>query len=140
MLWIKSFHIIAMVAWFAGLFYLPRLFAYHAEAKLPEMQKQFEVMERRLYYAIMTPAAVVTILLGLWLTHINWALIEGHLWYWIKVALVAGLVVYHLLCDKYRRDFTAGKNTRSSKFYRAFNELPTLALIFIVLLVELQPF
>lgn len=140
MLLIKSFHIIAMVAWFAGLFYLPRLFAYHAAAQLPEMQKQFEIMERRLFYAIMTPAAGVTILLGIWLAAINWERVSIAYWFWIKVILVAGLVIYHLLCEKYRRELAAGKSQRTSKFYRAFNEIPTLLLIIIVLLVELQPF
>ncbi len=140
MLLIKSFHIIAMVAWFAGLFYLPRLFAYHAATQLPEMQQQFAIMERRLFYAIMTPAAVVTILLGIWLAAINWERVSVAYWFWIKVILVAGLVIYHLLCEKYRRELATGKSQRTSKFYRAFNEIPTLLLIIIVLLVELQPF
>ncbi len=143
MLWIKSFHIIAMVAWFAGLFYLPRLFVYHADVPVsePEARKRFCTMERKLYRGIMTPSAIVTLFLGVGLMHsfkISWAHLP--LWLALKLALVATLIVFHLYCGKIVRQFQIGQNKHSSKFYRYFNEFPALILIAIVLLVVLKPF
>lgn len=138
-LWFKAFHIIAMVAWFAGLFYLPRLFVYHADSQDEVSIKRFKVMQWRLYYAIMWPAAVVTTTIGLWMLKLN----PGYLkvgWMHAKLGLVALLWGYHLLCGYYLKRFASDDNTYSSKFYRLFNEVPTVFLITIVILVTVKPF
>ena len=137
MLWIKSAHIIFMVTWFAGLFYLPRLFVYHAMSEDQPGQDRFKVMERKLFYGIMTPGALLTIATGLWLW-LGYGFQGG--WLHAKLALVAALVVYHVYCGKLMIDFKRGHNRHGHVFYRWLNELPVLALIAIVLLVELQPF
>jgi putative membrane protein len=132
-----------MVCWFAGLFYLPRLFVYHAELSShePEAYKRFCTMERKLYRGIMTPSMLVTLVLGIGLMHsfkISWHALPN--WLSLKLALVAMLVIYHFYCGKVVRQFQLEKNTHSSKFYRFFNEFPALLLIAIVLLVVLKPF
>ena len=137
MLWIKAFHIVFMVTWFAGLFYLPRLFVYHAMAEDPVSQERFQVMERKLYYGIMTPGAVLTLALGLWLW-LGYGFSGG--WLHAKLALVAVLVGYHLWCGKLLRDFRQQRNTRSHLWYRWFNEFPVLILIAVVILVVVKPF
>lgn len=139
MLIYKSIHIIAMVAWFAGLFYLPRLFVYHADAEDKISQERFKVMERRLFYAIMTPAAIVTAIFGFILLYAN---IDYYLeanWMHAKMILVAVLASYHILCGYYVYQFKHNKNRRNSKFFRFYNEVPTLLLITIVLLAVVRP-
>jgi putative membrane protein len=138
MLWVKSFHIVFMVAWFAGLFYLPRLFVYHAMASDVPSIERFKVMERKLYWGIMTPGAVLTIVLGVWLW-LGWFRGSSS-WLHAKIALVALLVGYHLWCGILLRDFAAGRNTKSHVWFRWFNEIPTVVLIATVLLVVLKPF
>ncbi|MGQ0545199.1 MAG: CopD family protein [Betaproteobacteria bacterium] len=138
MLWVKSFHIIFMVTWFAGLFYLPRLFVYHAMASDAASLERFKVMERKLYWGIMTPGAVLTILFGVWLW-LGWFRGSSS-WLHAKIALVALLVGYHLWCGMLLRDFAAGRNTRSHVWFRWFNEFPVLVLIATVLLVVFKPF
>ena len=138
MLWVKSLHIIFMVTWFAGLFYLPRLFVYHAQAGDAASLERFKVMERRLYRGIMTPGGVLTIAFGVWLW-LGWFRGAGG-WLHAKLALVALLVAYHLWCGRLVRDFAAGRNTRSHVWFRWFNEVPTLILFATVLLVVLKPF
>jgi putative membrane protein len=137
MLWIKSFHIIFMVTWFAGLFYLPRLFVYHAMSEDTASRERFKIMERKLFYGIMTPGAMLTILFGLWLW-LGYGFYGG--WLYAKMALVAVLVVYHAYCGKLMADFKHGRNLHGHRFYRWLNELPVVVLIAIILLVELQPF
>lgn len=137
MLWIKAWHIIFMVTWFAGLFYLPRLFVYHAMSDDAASKERFKTMERKLFYGIMTPGAVLTITFGLWLM-LGYGFSGG--WLHAKLALVAGLVVYHVYCGKLVADFKHGRNQRSHVYYRWFNELPVLALIAIIILVEVKPF
>lgn len=139
MLWVRAFHVIAMVAWFAGLFYLPRLFVYHAEAQDRTSIERFKVMERRLYYGITWPAALVTSILGLWLVTFMLSYYQHAIWMHIKLAFVVLLWGFHLLCGYFVRKFKEDKNTRTSKFYRVFNELPTLLLIAIVILVIVKP-
>ncbi len=137
MLWIKSFHIIFMVTWFAGLFYLPRLFVYHAMSEDAASRERFKIMERKLYYGIMTPGALLTISFGTWL----WLAYDFHGgWLYAKLALVAMLVAYHVYCGKLLLDFKHDRDVHGHVFYRWLNELPVVALIAIVLLVELQPF
>jgi putative membrane protein len=137
MLWIKSFHIIFMVTWFAGLFYLPRLFVYHAMSEDTVSRERFKIMERKLFVGIMTPGALLTIVFGLWLW-LGYGFNGG--WLHVKVALVAVLVAYHAYCGKLMIDFRHDRNRHSHVFYRWLNELPVVALIAIILLVELQPF
>lgn len=140
MLYIKALHIIAMVAWFAGLFYLPRLFVYHSEAKDAISIERFKIMERRLYYGITWPSAVLTTILGLYLITYNSAyyLLSG--WFHAKLALVVILWCYHLACGYYLKLFKSDENYNSSVFYRIFNEMPTVLLVGIILLVVVKPF
>ena len=137
MLWIKSFHIIFMVTWFAGLFYLPRLFVYHAMSEDTASRERFKIMERKLFFGIMTPGAILTIVFGLWLW-LGYGFYGG--WLYAKMALVAVLVVYHGYCGKLMIDFKQDRNRHGHVFYRWLNELPVVVLIAIILLVELQPF
>ncbi|MBL6685923.1 MAG: CopD family protein [Methylophilaceae bacterium] len=136
MLWIKSFHIIFMVTWFAGLFYLPRLFVYHAMSKDKISHERFLVMERKLFYGIMTPGGILTIIFGLWLW-LDYGF-DG-LWLHIKSALVILLIFYHLLCLKYLNAFKQNKNGHTHIYFRWFNEFPVVILILIVFLVVLKP-
>ena len=138
MLWVKSFHIVFMVTWFAGLFYLPRLFVYHAMASDATSIERFKVMERKLYWGIMTPGALLTIAFGLWLW-LGWFRGSSS-WLHAKIALVAILAGYHLWCGVLLRDFAAGRNARSHVWFRWFNEFPVLVLIATVLLVVFKPF
>ena len=138
MLWVKSLHIVFMVTWFAGLFYLPRLFVYHALATDAPSLERFKVMERKLYWGIMTPGAVLTVVLGVWLW-LGWFRGAGG-WLHAKMALVALLVLYHLWCGRLLRDFAAGRNRRSHAWLRWFNEIPVAILLATVLLVVLKPF
>ena len=138
MLWLKAFHVIFMVTWFAGLFYLPRLFVYHADCKDQAGHERFLVMERKLF-AIMTIGAVITAVFGLWLLfRWHWPLTE--LWLQIKLLLVVALIVYHVYCGKLVKQFKQGENTHSSVFYRWFNEFPAILLIVVVLLAVLRPY
>jgi putative membrane protein len=138
MLWIKSLHIVFMVTWFAGLFYLPRLFVYHALATDAIGIERFKLMERKLYYGIMAPAAVLTIAFGVWLW-LGYGIAGG--WLYAKLALVAILIVHHLWLGKLMRDFREDRNRHGDVFYRWINEIPALpALVGIVLLVVFKPF
>lgn len=136
MLWVKALHIIFMVTWFAGLFYLPRLFVYHALSEDKVGLERFRIMERKLYYGIMTPGAVLTVVFGMWLW-LGYG-ITGD-WLHLKVALVAVLVWYHLWCGRLVADFREGRNRHSHVWYRWFNEFPVLVLFAVVFLVVLKP-
>ena len=138
MLWVKALHIVFMVTWFAGLFYLPRLFVYHAMAEDRASLERFKVMERKLYWGIMTPGAVITIALGLWLW-LGWFRGAGG-WLHAKLGIVVLLVAYHLWCHKLLVDFREERNRRSHTWYRWFNEAPVLLLIATVILVVVKPF
>ena len=136
MLWIKAFHIVFVTSWFAGLFYLPRLFVNHAMETNPDALSRLTLMERKLY-RFMTPLAILALGFGLWL----W-LVYGITGAWLhaKLALVAGLVAYHLYCGKLMQDFKTGKNMRSHVWYRWFNEIPVLVLFVVIILVVVKPF
>ena len=138
MLWVKSFHIIFMVTWFAGLFYLPRLFVYHATANDPASIERFKVMERKLFWGIATPGGVITVALGFWLIEMI-GFSYSALWLQAKLVLVGVLVVYHVWCGKLVVDFKQERNRHSHVWYRFFNEFPVLILIGVVLLVEFKP-
>jgi len=137
MLWIKAFHIVFMVTWFAGLFYLPRLFVYHAMADDTAGRERFKVMERKLYFGIMAPGAVLTIAFGLWLW-LGYGFGGG--WLHAKLALVAVLIAFHLWCGKLMIDFKHDRNTRRHVWYRRLNEFPTVLLIVAVILPVVKPF
>ena len=136
MLWMKSLHIIFMVTWFAGLFYLPRLYVYHAETKDKISNDRFEVMERKLFYGIMTPGGILTIFFGLLLIY-NYPY-QGQ-WLTYKLILVFFLIIYHLYCWKFLNLFKYDKNYHSHVFYRIFNEVPVIILIAAVFLVIYKP-
>ena len=138
MLWIKAWHVIFMVTWFAGLFYLPRLFVYHAATSDAAGIERFRVMESRLF-TIMTIGAVLTAVFGAWLLLRNPTLL-GTGWLRAKILLVVLLIGYHAWTWRLMRDFAAGRNLRSARWYRWFNELPSLLLIGIVLLAVARPF
>ncbi len=139
MLWVKAFHIIFMVTWFAALFYLPRLFVYHAETKDETGNQRFKIMERKLFYGIATPSAIITIVLGFWLIHLLGYGLLSSFWLQAKLVLITLLVAYHIYCRKLLVDFKRDNNQRSHVWYRWFNELPVFILIAVILLVELQP-
>ena len=139
MLWVKAFHIIFMVTWFAALFYLPRLFVYHADVEDDISNQRFKIMERKLFYGIATPGAIITIALGFWLIHLMGYGVLSSLWLQAKLILVAILVIYHIYCGKLLNDFKLDKNQRSHVWYRWFNEFPVIILIAVILLVEVQP-
>lgn len=136
--WIRAWHVVFMVTWFAGLFYLPRLFVYHAATTDSAGIERFRVMERRLF-AIMTIGAALTAGFGLWLLSREPVLLETG-WLRAKLALVVLLIAYHAWLGKLVRDFAAGKNAHSARWYRWFNEIPTVLLIGIVLLAVARPF
>jgi putative membrane protein len=137
MLWIKALHIIFVVTWFAGLFYLPRLFVYHAMCEDQAGNERFKVMERRLYYGIMMPGAVLTVIFGVWLW-LGYGVTGG--WLHAKLALVVILIAYHLWSGRLLNDFKHDRNTRSHVWYRWFNEFPTVLLIVVVILTVVKPF
>ena len=137
MLWLKALHLIFMVTWFAGLFYLPRLFVYHAMSDDQTSLDRFKIMERKLFFGIMSPGMVLTLVFGLWLMFSGDY--SGQLWLHIKLALIAILIVYHIYCGKLVSDFKHDRNTRSHVFYRWFNEFPVLILIAVVILAVLRP-
>jgi putative membrane protein len=142
--WIKAFHIIAVIAWMAGMLYLPRLFVYHCAAEKGSVQSEtFKLMERRLLRGIINPAMIATWLLGLWLAwHVadsrSALLLPG--WLWAKIALVLALSAMHGLFATWVKAFGTDQNRHSAKFYRIINEVPTVSMIAIVLLVVLKPF
>jgi putative membrane protein len=138
-LWIKAFHIIFMVTWFSGLFYLPRLFVYHALCTDSVGNDRFKIMERKLYYGITTPGAVITTLLGLWLLHANFVSYMQMGWMHAKLGLVLLLWIYHLYCGKFLQAFKVDKNQHNHTFYRYFNEIPVLMLLGIIILVVVKP-
>jgi len=139
--WLKALHIIAVIAWMAGLLYLPRLFVYHAEAPPGSNRAAtFEIMERRLMRGIMMPALALTYLFGIGLAAMPGIVDWGRGWIWSKLGLVLLLTVFHGLLERWRRDFAAGRNARRARFYRIVNELPTVAMIAIVILVVVKPF
>ncbi len=137
MLWLKALHIIFMVTWFAGLFYLPRLFVYHAMAIDQTSLDRFKIMERKLFYGIMTPGLILTLIFGIAMMAIGD--FSGQIWLNIKLGLIAVLIVYHVYCGKLLTDFKRDKNTRGHVFYRWFNEFPVLILFAIVFLAVLRP-
>jgi putative membrane protein len=141
MLWFKALHLIFMVTWFAGLFYLPRLFVYHAMTEDQVSIDRFKVMERKLFYGIMTPGAILTLIFG-FCTLFCYGLsnYSGQLWLHIKFGLILLLIAYHVYCWFLLQDFKHDRNKHSHVWYRWFNEAPVLVLVAIILLAVLRPF
>ncbi len=140
-MWLKSLHIIFMTTWFAGLFYLPRLFVYHAMSEDATSRERFEVMERKLYRGIMTPGMIATLAFGIWmLVDYAWALYGRMGWLHLKLVLIALLVGYHLWCGRLLAAFRDDRNRHGHVWYRWFNEVPVLFLVAIVLLAGVKPF
>ena len=137
MLWIKAFHIIFVITWFAALFYLPRLFVYHAAASDAISIARFKVMERKLFYGIMTPSALGALALGIWLW-LGYGFKGG--WLHAKLALVLVLIAFHIACGKWLADFAQDRNRHSEKFFRLVNEIPVIPLLGCVILVVVKPF
>jgi len=136
MLWVKWLHIVFMVTWFAGLFYLPRLFVYHALSQDTLSRERFKVMERKLFWGIMTPGAVLTLFFGLWLW-LGWGFSGG--WLHAKLALALVLVGYHAWCGKLLQDLRRDRNRRSHVWLRWFNEFPVIVLFAVVYLAVFKP-
>ncbi len=137
MLWIKALHVVFMVTWFAGLFYLPRLYVYHAMAEDSISIERFKIMERKLFFGIMTPGALLTIVFGAWLW-LGYGISGG--WLVAKMYLVLALIIYHIYCGLLLIDFKHGRNRHGHKFYRWLNEVPVLMLILIAILAIVKPF
>ncbi|WP_442111831.1 protoporphyrinogen oxidase HemJ [Pseudomonas sp. NUPR-001] len=138
-LWIKALHIVSVVCWFAGLFYLPRLFVYHAQSQDRISQERFVIMERKLYRGIMLPSMIATLVFGIWLMSLTPGFLSQG-WMHAKLTLVILLIGYHHMCGAQLKRFARGENTRSHVFYRWFNEVPVLILLAIVILVVVKPF
>ena len=139
MLWVKALHVIFVVAWYAGLLYLPRLFVYHAQTGDEAGDERFRIMERKLF-AIMTVGGVGALAFGLWLVaDYAWAAFASSGWFRVKLVLVAGLVLYHAWCGTLVADFAAGRNRHGHRFYRLVNEVPAVILVAVVILAVVKP-
>ncbi|MDN5565501.1 MAG: protoporphyrinogen oxidase HemJ [Psychrobacter sp.] len=138
--WIKAAHVISMVTWFAAIFYLPRLFVYHAMSDDKISQDRFVIMERKLYRGIMVPSMIATWALGLWMVYLGWEVYKTQGWLHLKIVLVILLSAYNGACGFYRKKLIDNPQYKSHVFWRWFNEVPVFALIFIVILVIVKPF
>lgn len=138
--WIKAAHVISMVTWFSAIFYLPRLFVYHAMSEDKVSQDRFVIMERKLYRGIMVPSMIATWALGLWMVYLGWDVYKTQGWLHLKIVLVILLSAYNGACGFYRKKLIDQPQYKSHVFWRWFNEVPVFALIFIVILVIVQPF
>ena len=139
-LWFKAFHLIAVICWFAGIFYLPRLFVYHAMTDDEVSIERFKIMERKLFWGIMTPSAVLTVIFGVALLSTNMQLYMQSGWMHAKLSCVVLLIIFHVMCWHYLKAFKQNRNTHKHKFYRWFNEAPVILLIVIIILVVVKPF
>ena len=137
--WLKAFHIMAVIAWMAGMFYLPRLYVYHCSAEAGSRQSEtFKVMERRLLRGIINPSMILAWVLGLWMAWLGgWFSVY---WFQAKLVLALAMTILHAFLSRWRRDFEADRNTHSANFYRVINEIPTILMIAIVILVVIKPF
>ncbi len=141
MLWLKALHLIFMVTWFAGLFYLPRLYVYHAMSDDVISIERFKIMERKLYFGIMTPGMILTFVFGIWmLGSYAWEVYGASKWLHAKLTLLSILLIYHIICGKWLLDFKHDRNHHGHVFYRWMNEVPVLFLIAIVILAVIKPF
>jgi protoporphyrinogen IX oxidase len=140
MLWLKALHLIFMVTWFAGLFYLPRLFVYHAMSDDQTSIERFKIMERKLFFGIMTPGAVLTLIFGFWVLLLNgWDSYSSSLWLHLKLGFIFLLLIYHIYCGKLMLDFKHGRNQHGHIWFRWFNEVPVIFLVAIIILAVVRP-
>lgn len=139
MLWVLAFHVIFVICWFAGLFYLPRLYVYHATSSDHISIARFKIMERKLFWGIMTPSGILATIFGLWYLLADWTAYMHQTWMHFKLLFVVLLWAYHLTCWKFLQDFKKDHKRFSHKFYRLFNEIPVVLLIVIVILVVVKP-
>lgn len=139
MLWIKAFHVIFMVCWFSGLFYLPRLFVYHSMSEDQISKDRFCIMERKLFWGITTPSAIATILFGIWLLTANWSYFMSWWWMHVKLGLVGLLIAYHFSCWWYMKKLREDSTFKTHLFFRLYNELPVLILVGTVILIVVKP-
>ena len=137
---LKALHLISVVTWFAGIFYLPRLFVYHSTAEDQVSKDRFVVMETKLYRLIMNPSMIITLVLGIWMLALNCAGYSSQVWIWVKIELIVALVGYHHYCLGIIKAFTRGEVRHSEKFFRIFNEFPVLILVSVIFLAVLKPF
>lgn len=141
MLWLKAFHLIAMVCWFAGLFYLPRLFVYHAMSVDATSDERFKIMERKLFFGIMTPSMIATFLFGIGLLMVGaWQMYSNAIWLHVKFLCLACLLIYHYFCWQWLKNFRENKNQHDHVFYRWMNEIPVIFLLAIIILAVVKPF
>ena len=140
MLWIKAFHIIAVITWFAALFYLPRLFVYHTLSEDEVSRERFKIMEQKLLRGIANPSMIAVLILGGWLSYLRWEYYSTQIWFWYKLALVLLILGYHHACVVYFKQLRDDRCKKSHVFFRVFNELPVLVLVTIVILVVVKPF
>jgi len=139
--WVKSLHIISVIAWMAGMFYLPRLFVYHADAEVgSDKSETFKIMERRLLRGIINPAMVMTFVFGVLLLLTPGIIHWGDIWIWVKLAMVFLMAGFHGNLSRWRRQFEEDRNERPAKFYRMVNEVPTVLVVIIVIMVVVKPF
>lgn len=138
--WIKAVHVISMVCWFAAIFYLPRLFVYHAMSEDKVSQERFAIMERKLYRGIMTPSMIATWVFGLWMLSLGWEVYKAQGWLHVKLLLVVLLSGYHGMCGAYRKKLIDNPQYKTHVFWRWFNEIPVFVLIAVVVLVIVKPF
>ena len=139
MLWVKAFHIMFVISWYAGLLYLPRLFVYHADCEDSVGDERFQVMERKLF-AIMTLGAVGALIFGVWLLYgYAWAAYQSSVWLWVKLILITALFAFHIWCWRLMQQFRQRKNQHTHRFYRMINEIPALILIAVVIAVVVKP-
>lgn len=138
--WIKAAHVISMVCWFAALFYLPRLFVYHAMSEDKVSQDRFVIMERKLYRGIMTPSMIATWVFGLWMVFLGWDVYKTQGWLHAKILLVVLLSAYHGMCGAYRKKLALSPQHKTHVYWRWFNEMPVFVLIGAVCLVIVKPF
>jgi len=139
MLWIKAFHIVFVVCWFSGIFYLPRLFVYHAMSEDQISKDRFVIMERKLFWGITTPAAILAIALGSWLLYANSSYFLAWWWMQVKLFLVALTVIFHIYCWWHMKRLREDSSRRTHVFFRIFNELPVFMLVGIVILIVVKP-
>ena len=139
MLWIKAFHVIFMVCWFSGLFYLPRLFVYHSMSEDQISKDRFCIMERKLFWGITTPSAIATILFGIWLLTVNWSYFMSWWWMHVKLGLVGLLIAYHVSYWWYMKKLKEDSTFKTHLFFRLYNELPVLILVGTVILIVVKP-
>lgn len=141
MLWLKALHLIFMVTWFAGLFYLPRLYVYHAMSDDQISNDRFKIMERKLFFGIMTPGMILTLVFGIWmLIDYAWEMYSSSGWLHAKLMLLVLMIVYHIYCGKWMLDFKHDQNQHSHVFYRWVNEIPVVFLIGVIILAVVKPF